>query len=226
MKKRLPEHRYLDIRKAVEDGKQAPDTGPERDLHVLLQGKDAPGDVSRAYDIFAHTYKRETLESLLLAGATPKEIEKTLGVSSAAAEAYRRLFFDTHIFENALDRIEYAGSYERSEYGRELKKLAVNVGKDFLCVRLSGGNYTVSPELAKGAIRATAYMMALLAKANPIDSNITREAHRWAQVCLKASDDEKDVRLDDAQSLRIELEKHEVTESAETTGIPPEDILH
>jgi hypothetical protein len=226
MKKLSPDHRYRTVRAAVEGDAPVPIKGPEKELYALLKGQKAADTVAGAYDIHSYTFKRETLESLLLAGASPKEIEQTVGVSAAIVETYRTLFFDPSVFENALDRIEYAGTYTGNEYGKEMKELAVNVGKEFLKVRLSQGIYVVSPEIAKGAIRATAFMMAQLAKANPINSNVAREAQRWAQICLKASDDEKDIRTEDATSLRMELEKHNVSENAETSGIPPDEILH
>lgn len=221
-----PNHIYLAVHKAAEDNVKAPGGKLEGELYAVLQGNSVSANVLRAYDIFSYVFKRETLESLLLAGATPKEIEKTVGVNIQVVEIYGYLFFDIGVFENALDRLEYAGSYTDSKYGQEMKQLAVNLGKEVLKVRLSQGAYSVTPETAKSAIRGTAYMMAQLAKANPIDSTVAREAQRWAQICLKASDSDQEARTEDAASLRIELEKHEVSVNAESSGIPSDEILH
>jgi len=226
MKKLSPNHRYLTVKAAIDDGKKAPADGLMGELYALLTGKKASGVVEHANDIYIHDFKRETLESLLLAGATPKEIEQTVDVNAGIVKAYQALFFDPTVFDNMLDRIQYSGEYTKSRYGQDMKKLAVNLGKEVLKVRLSQGNYAVSPDVAKSTIRATAYMMAQLAKANPIDSSISREAQRWAQICLKASADEKDIRTDDASSLRMELEKYDVSETEESSGISPDEILH
>jgi hypothetical protein len=221
-----PNHIYLAVNKAVEDNVKAPSGKLEGELYAVLQGNGVSDNVLRAYDIFSYAFKRETLESLLLAGATPKEIEKTVGVKIQVVEIYGYLFFDVGVFENMLDRLEYAGSYTDSKYGQEMKQLAVNLGKEVLKVRLSQGAYSVTPETAIDAIRGTAYMMAQLAKANPIDSVVAREAQRWAQICLKASDGDKEARTEDAASLRIELEKHEVSVDEKKSGIPSDEILH
>ena len=223
MKKKSLDHRFL----AVKAAKEAPTGVSEKHLYALLQGqgKKADAAVARAYDIYTHVFKRETLESLLFAQVSPQEVFEIVSVPVSVTEAYRELFFDTDVFEDDLDRLEYARTYSQNKYGQELKLFAIDMGAEALKVRLSRGLYVISAELAEDSIRSTSFMMTQLAKTNPADSSITKESHRWAQLCLKALG-EKDTENDDVGDFRIALEKHDITENEEKSGIPPDKILH
>lgn len=221
MKKKFLDHRFL----AVKAAKEEPAGVQEKHLYALLHGKKADDAVTRAYDIYTHVFKRETLESLLFAQVSPQEVFQIVHVPVAVTEAYRELFFDTDIFEDDLDRLEYASTYAQNEYGKELKLFAIDMGAEAIKVRLSRGLYSVSAELAESSIRSTAFLMTQLVKTNPADSSISKESLRWAQLCLKALG-EKDTGDDDVGDFRIALEKHDVTKNKETSGITPDEILH
>ena len=222
---RKPEHRFLNVRKALED-KQSPESGLERDLYVLLTCGTKNEVVSKALDINQHDYKREVMESFLLCGTTAQEISDVLGIDTEVTDTYRYLFFDDEVFEDRLDRIEYAHSYSKSNYGSHMKKMAIDFGKDALKIRMSSAASFVSPNQVQNEIRAVAYMMAQRAKTNPVDSYIAREALHWAKLALKASEAVEEEVAGGIEELSIALDAKDETTNAEKSGIVPEEILH
>jgi hypothetical protein len=223
--KRKPSHRFDTIRTSV-DTKERPSGKLETELYNLLQGNAASDVVTRAHDIHAHTYKREVMESFLLVGIPAEEVDRILGIPVEVTEAYKHLFFDSEVFEDELDRIEYAYSYTRNDYGAELKKFAVDLGKESLKIRMSRGSYTVSSATVQGEIRATAYMIAQRAKTCNLTSEEAKEARNWAQLALKASSEEEEKELAGIEEISMELEAKDETTNEEKSGVKPEDITH
>lgn len=223
-----PDHRRCAVVEAVEAKKKPGDmAGAERDLYALLSKKGVVSDaVRRAHDIFTRTFKRETLESLLLAGASASEIEQALRVPEDVTEVYRRLFFDTTVFEDELDVIDYAKSISVDTFGGELKQFAVDLGKECLLIRLSRGNYAVGKTTVIDGVRSTAYMLTQLAKINGADSSLANAALRWAQVSLRAIPDEENAEQAGVEKLHMALETRDETTNEEKSGIPQEKILH
>jgi hypothetical protein len=224
--KKFPDHKFHEVKRAAESEK--PPTGElENGLYSLLLGKKGtPARVVSAYDIFTHEFKREVMESFLLCGATPSEINEILGVSSDITEAYIGLFFDTSVFENQLDNLDYAYEYKTSTFGSTLKRFAVDLGKECLKVRMSHGTYVVDTGIVQKSVRSTAYLMAQLAHVNPADSSIANAALRWAQVGLKAVADDVKEESGGVADLQFALETRNETTDEEKSGIPVDEILH
>lgn len=221
-------HRYLQVLGQTKNSNVKLDTEQQALASIIVGDKDSSKEyefVSRAYDVFMHTYKREVLESLLLAGSTTDEIYGVLQFPKEIVEVYKRLFFDTTQFEDELDRIEYAESFTGCPYGEQLKKAAVERGKETLLVKFSRGNYHISAETALNSVRAMAYVLAQSALNNPADSAISREAHRWAQLCLRSADDKGPETVDTVEKMMIDLETEDSSTNAEKSGIKPDDIL-
>lgn len=224
-----PNHRFIDVQKAVKENVE-PSHPFERELYKLQRGDSlCDTNVVRAYDIFTHTYKREVMESFLLVDATPEEIESVIKIPTSVTAAYVHLFFDPTAFEDELDRIEYAYTYKKNDYGADLKRKAVDLGKEFLKVRISRGASAIAPSalMVQSEIRATAYMLATCAKVNPIDSEIAREARAWAQLALKASEGQEEERLvAGVEEITMALDTKDETTNEEKSGLKAEDILH
>lgn len=201
----------------------------ERELYHLLQGGPAGPAVTKAYDLYTHTYKREVIESFLLVQVPMNEIEAIVKIDTASTAAYAHLFFDPDVFEDELDRIEYAYTYSRNDYGIELKKMAVDLGKESLKIRISRGAASAAPtaKMVQCEIRATAYMLAARAKTNPIDSDISREARAWAQLALKASEhDEEEAVAAGVEEITMALDTKDETTNEDKSGLRAEDIIH
>jgi len=223
--KRKPSHRFDSVRTAI-DSEERPAGKLETELYNFLQGNSADATLTRAYDIYTHTYKREVMESFLLVDVSAEEIEKILGIPSEVTVVYQHLFFDSSVFEDELDRIEYAYSYTRNDYGTELKKYAVDLGKESLKIRMSRGSYTISSAIVQGDIRATAYMIAQRAKTCKLTSEEAKETLRWAQLALKASTEGEEKETASIEEIGMALEEKDETTNSEKSGIDPKDIAH
>lgn len=241
MKKKL-HHRYLAVKHAVDGGKTVGNE-PDRFLAELLSRKPCPDpDVRRATEIYACDFKREVLEAFLLVDATPEEINDVLRVKPEVTQAYAHFFFDTEVFDDELDRLEYAHNFSGNAFGEELKKYAVSMGKECLKIRMGRGTYATGNSDVQSGIRATAFMMTQLARTNAPDSGIAKEALNWAKVGLKAASEEV-AQPETSEDILITLRTNELTVSAkgnesesavgreigdeiDTDVPPPEDILH
>lgn len=198
----------------------------EEELFALLTGKKAPEAVERAYDIFQHDYKREVMEAFLLVDTTPQEIENILKVPTAVTEIYAHLFFDANVFDDELDRLNYAHTYDKTQFGSKLKEFAIDLGKESLMVRMSRGSYAVPAVNVQDSIRSTAFLMAQLAKINPAKSATAKEALRWAQLALKASSEEETDARGSIDKVIMELETSDETVNPKESNIAPDEILH
>lgn len=225
MVKRVPNHRFLKVQKMIETRQGRPSGTQEKALLALLKGKRANTDVTRAHDIHSHKFKREEMECCLLAGLTPFDIMAILEIPTTVTDAYTHLFFDVTVFEDKLDRIDYAYNYPE-EYGKELKTLAVDLGKESVMIRASRGAYSIEPKEAQNSIRSTAYIMAQIAKVNTVTSEHSRAALRWAQLCLRAAGELTEEETGTSEKIRIEVEGRDVTTNEKKSGISPAKILH
>lgn len=193
----------------------------------MLSKKTVQPDVFSAHDIYSHPFKREVMESFLLVGASPTEIEDVLKVPESITEIYAYLFFDPEVFENELDRISYAYTYTKDAYGQEMKKFAVDLGKEALKIRMARGTYSIPAADVQDGIRSTAYLMGQMVRVNPMDSRIAQASLKWAQLGLRAAAEE-DVERDmgGIDKVRFELQTKDETTDEEKSGIEQDEILH
>lgn len=222
---REPNYRLRAVELATSKGHDLEDPR-EQALHALLQGKDCPDDaVLCAHRIYGNTHRREIIEALLLAGCNFEEIESSTGVSTKIGEAYAHLFFDPAVFEDDLDRIAYAEEYANSEYGKEMKQYAMQIGKDGLLVRISRGSHVVPPSEAHKSIRNMAYLLSQAAKMNPLNSALSKEAFRWAQLCLRGSENAPDANAGNpVLDLEVNIRTVDEMKNSENSDLDPEDI--
>ena len=228
---REPNYRLRAVERAIANGHDLVDPR-EQALGALLRGNACPDDtVLRAHDIYINLHKRETIEALLLVECTSEEIEVITKVSAKAVTAYAYLFFDSEVFEDDLDRIAYSEEYNQSDFGKELKQYGMTVGKDGLLVRISRGAHVVPPSETHKSIRNTAFMLSQMAKMNPLNSALTREAFRWAQLCMRASENAPDANAGNpVLDLEISIRSVDALRSADDeddengAALKPEDI--
>lgn len=195
-------------------------------LAALVRGEETKNaNVTKAFDIFKHTYKKETIESMLLADISAKEIQSLTRIPEEVVEIYCRFFFNTQNFEDELDKLEYVENYSGCDYGKKIKRMAIERGKESLKVKLSRGAYHVSADTALNSVRAMAYMLSQAAMTNPMDSDISREAFKWAQLCARTAVDKKESTADNVENLIIDLQTHDETTNVEKSGIDPDEIL-
>jgi hypothetical protein len=201
-------------------------------LHAVITGDKFSGDaemynyVQRAYSAYKHVYKKEVLEAMLLSGMTYDEIHDTVRVPQQLSEVYEYLFFDMDVFEDDLDIIDYAHTYSEDEFGKDLKILGCDLGKEALMIKLSRGTHVTKSRHIKEEIRTTAFMLAQYAKLNPMRSDVSKEAHRWANLSLKAAALEDDLDGDSLDALLLALEDADEVKDESTSGIKKDDIIH
>lgn len=221
-----PDHRFLDLKKRIEGG-TAVRGDVEAALKLLVSGKDCKHlETAKAYAIHTREFKREALEALLLAGIDAETIEQVVRVPVPVTEIYMEYFFDVAVFEDDLDIIDYAHGYDKSEYGKDLKCLAADLGSETIKIKLSRGSYTVNPLKVKEEIRNTAFLLAQHAKVNPMKSDVSRAAHKWATLAVRAADEDTSRDERDIDKILIELDTQDETTDEEKSGIVKEDILH
>ena len=105
--------------------------------------------------------------------------------------------------------------------------LASFVVKEALKMRLSKGAYVATPNTVKNEIRTTAFMLAQYAKLNPLRSDVSSAAHKWASLSLRAAALDDDVDKDDLDDLMLALDQAgDIADTEETSDIPKDDILH
>jgi len=198
----------------------------EKETFNVLKGLPASKTASRAFDIFSKEFKKEVLEAFLLVDISSEEIEETLGVPEDVVDFYRKIFFDVGVFEDLLDKIDYSRTYDKSIFGSELKKFAVDMGKESLKIRFSHGEQSVDPVKVQEGIRATAFMVGQMVKVNPVDSKMARAALKWAQLALRATEESSENRTGVVEKIMLELESEDDTTNADEMGIPTEKIEH
>lgn len=216
-----PAHRY----EQIAETKTAPKEPKEKALYNLLKGKpcNLPSVVS-AWDIYNHEYKREVLEAGLLSGMSAEEIEQLLNVPSEVTNIYCYFFFDVSVFANVLDKTDYAYTYTKSQFGAELKKFAVDVGKECLKIRLGGNEQKLPANYIVNSIRSTAFLLANLVRTNKLNNSTANLALRWATIALKAADTKVEESSNNlVDMLRIQLETTKIENEEE---IPENEVVH
>lgn len=224
--KKSPEHRLRLIEAAYKTGKK-PTGIVEMEFFNLLSNKTSTPDMVSAYDIHSHSFKREVMESFLLVDSTASEVYEVLKVPESVTETYAHIFFDPDVFENELDRISYAYTYDLDEFGRDLKKFAVDLGKEALKIRMSRGSYSIPAVEVQDGIRSTAYLMGQMVRVNPMDSRAAQASLKWAQLGLRAAAEE-DLSQDmgGIDKVRFALKEKDETTSEKKSGIEQDKIIH
>lgn len=223
------DHRHQAVLVGIRE-QRTPTDFLEQELYQLLTVGTACLEVVRAFDIHRHAYKREVIESFLLVEISPEEVYNILKVPVGVTKTYAHLFFDNNSFEDELDRLDYAHTYDKDTYGKALKEFAVDVGPESLKIRMARGTYYIKNVDVHSGIRSTAYLMGQMAKVNPLDSQVAKESLRWAQLGLKAAttdeETEKDQEARGINQILVALVSKDETLSPGTSGIEPEEILH
>lgn len=103
-----------------------------QDYYTFL-AKGTCGDIESdyAFVICKDKFKKEIVEALILAGASPEEVQSVFGIPVKSIKIYQELFYDTTKFISYLDKLSYVENYP-SKFGRELKIRALSLGPDFI----------------------------------------------------------------------------------------------
>ena len=129
------------------------------------------------------------MEAFLLSKATDHDIEEVLKVPTKVIKLYRQLFWDASVFKDELDIEAYAQTYERNDYGKEIKVCAITLGIGYLRYRFSRGQHSeISMLDALQNMIETSYVLCQATRLNPMDSNASKEARQWMSMVVKNID--------------------------------------
>jgi len=155
------------------------------------------------------------------------QLERSLNQARNGILALKNIALTPEVFEDELDKLDYSHTYDEDVYGKSLKQFAVDLGKESLKIKMSRGTYNINSAEVQDGIRSTAYLMGQMVRVNHMDSQIAREALRWAQLGLRAAT-EGDTKQDkaDIDKMLFELEARDETVNADNSGIEQDEIIH
>jgi hypothetical protein len=99
-----PRNKITRILKAIEESKiqELP-----QDLAAIANVFYTDPLIQEATNVYKNDFSRAVLEALLFCDFTDKEIAQLIGLSPEVCAKYREIFFDTSVFKNQLDKLEY-----------------------------------------------------------------------------------------------------------------------
>lgn len=189
-KSKNPAHRALAVERQVRVTRSftGDDEWQEGLARCMLGDLDVPKELAHAYSIYMSTSKRERVEALLLAKATPADVLACLDIEPSITKVYHHLFFDTGVFESRLDRIQYAEEFEAEgpeDSGALWKTKALHEGLEYLKVLFGGVDYAVSPQKMIQQIINKSYLITGSLDEYGVDSGGGREIRQWALTGVK-----------------------------------------
>jgi hypothetical protein len=226
-----PHHRLIAAQKAIKTGTEATDPKVRELIAAMSGDKHAKPAVMYALKKFSIPYQRTVLDALFLSGATQDEILDATEMPSDAIQAYGEYIFDNSVFEDRLDRNTWVESMQEycTPQQQQLLMAAMAAGPKYLVWMLTGrGSYTPTEILR--ILMNDAGLRSLGHRLAPLDSNIAKEAHNWARTAERLAktvhqvDPQDDVEA--RRQLFIALSHQDGTVNEQTSGIPPDRILH
>ena len=227
-----PNHRFLEAEKIVEAGGSEL-AKHENPLVRLLYQRQASlayfeNELSRALDLYERKRQsRYLLEAMLMSpdGSIEKIVEN-MRVKRGVVDNYRNYFFDTAVFEDEFDSVDYVSELT-DETERVTKKMALTEGYYYLLSHFNGKDLGVSPtEIAK-KMQAFAYQMVTQARGSPLRSEAAKEAQKWASVVKTFTDSliktDLNPQVDFLAEFQVILKLGEPVKPI--TELPPEDVV-
>ena len=192
----------------------------------------------RAYSIFiGKRNSKIIMGSLLFCMEDKKELNikivKHMNVAKMVPEHYVHYFFDSSVFEDMFDRLDYIEALadrDPSDFNvkdKVTKQLAITEGFYYIISYFKGGvlDYTAAEYTKRLLSIANKYVAQ--AQNTGILSKESDKLFRWMQMAAKLAISIKDLRedsVDDAlQDIRIALEYD--CRPSEIEVLPPEDVL-
>lgn len=225
-----PAYLYAAAEDAV-DAKTPPTEPKQLALYTYLTTKQSGrSDMGDAYDLFMAPDHRAALEAFILTGASPALIERVLQIPTSVTETYKAYFFDSTVFRNKLEVMEYAAQFDGSSHAREVLRAAVTVGLEYLLWVYGSPEVQVDARQVIRHTMAEAYYRGMAHRGNSLTSGVTKEAHRWWATAVKNAEllERIDPRAEKQafEEIRIQLEKADDTYTVDTAPVDVADILH
>lgn len=102
-----PDHKYIKISNLDNASLVNEPEDIRKAYNVLISKTETHKDIEEAYNIFKNNSYKVFIEALLYSDFNAKEISNILDIPESHIECYKNIFFDTSVFKNRLDKIEY-----------------------------------------------------------------------------------------------------------------------
>jgi hypothetical protein len=185
-----PNQRCLSIEMRVEMGstdKSCPLT------QYLLSRKSGSALVESDFTLAADIYygkkqSRYLMEAMLLApDSTTERICDTMRVRKETVDQYKTYFFDTSVFRNNFDLVDYISEL-KDDKDRIIKRQALTEGFSFIFSNISGTELNLSAIEVCKRVQSFAYHMMSQARGAVITSDTAKEAKNWANIVKTFTD--------------------------------------
>ena len=226
-----PDHRFLAIKKAVQDGTfQEDDPVADAVARILQKDHNVPSEVLYAARIYSDPYKKEVFEAFFVAGGGPEDIERILLIERDVTEVYLQIFFDADVFQDRLDVESYVHRYPTEHddgYGKEVKMFALEMGLEYMSTVYSRGEYVISSDKALQEMISQAYILSKVRYGARLDSPGSKESRQWALTLINSIRTLPEIQESTSTAkdeLRIKLMM--VKQPDGRDEVDPDDIIH
>ncbi len=227
-----PDHRALRVFSMVY-GKQ-PFVGSHADEHALYEylqhGRSPTPQVDEAYGIYEEPQFRHVVDAALLAHATDAFVCDALEMPLTVMSVYRHLFFDRSVFRHVLDVSKYVKELPVTPEERTYYTTAYEKGPETLLNRFRiGKRPDLEPRAVLKELLADQIERARGHRGQPLNSELAREALRWAQATANTANIllREDTQAEHALSeLKLTLAVEDRTVSVNDLVIKPGDLVH
>lgn len=128
------------------------------------------------------------MEAMLLApDGTTERICETMLVRKEIVNYYREYFFDTSVFRNNFDIVDYISEL-KDEKDRIIKKQAITEGFSFIYSNVTGTELNLPAVEVCKRVQSFAYHMMNQARGSTITSEAAKEAKSWANIVKTFTD--------------------------------------
>lgn len=226
-----PDHRFLAIKKAVEEGTfQEDDPVADAIARVLRKDHNVSDEILYAARIYSDQYKKEVFEAFFVAGGGPSDIERILLIDPDVTKIYLQIFFDTDVFQDRLDVESYVHRYPTAHddgYGKEVKTFALEMGLEYMSTMYSRGDYQISSDKALQEMISQAYILSKVRYGANLESGVAKESRQWALTLINSIRTLPEIQESTSSAkdeLRIKLMMVKQPDGHET--VDPGDIIH
>jgi len=158
-----------------------------RTLVRALESLDNTSDeLKAALSIWQDLAKKCYVEAYLLV-TDVTSVAVALDMPTGVVQTYQEFFFDTDVFADKLQKYSYAHGLSDGP-GKELKLLALTMGREFIDWRL-GNTLSIRPDEVLSRLLTDSYAMAKIGmQSGMVTSKSAKEAYRWATLAAKLAD--------------------------------------
>lgn len=233
MPRREPDHVARRLTTLVETNQPYDGDHPDElaFCQLLRDGEPSVPSVLDAYELYLHPDDRHILSALVLAKASDAQIADALTMAPPLVATFRHLFFDRGVFRHDLDVKNYVRELAIPEEQRLYYTIACDKGFRTLANRFRVGDRPpIDPKEALRELLADQVDRARAHRGQRLDSELAREALRWAQAAsgtasILLRQDPQDAK-NALEELKLALRVEDRTTTLDELDINPGQLYH